>query len=241
MAYEILRGQTQFKYGMSNPEQLVEWLQENPEIIGFSFIGRSNVGKSSTINSLFGNGVARTSKTPGRTREINIFTFELSYEGKIVEGLPPLYLFDLPGYGHADVSRAISKKWDLLMGTFFNGVCNEVVMMNIQDARHPNQKADIEFHKYLKDFNFDTFLIFNKMDKLKKQKERAALNKMKPQLFKEYKWVKQVFFASAETKDGLKQVESSMIQDILHKVELLDRKLEDQEIEKEDQQTEQED
>ena len=145
-----------------------------------------------------------------------------------------MYLFDLPGYGHAEVSRAIAKNWDQLMGTFFDQVCNEVVMMNIQDARHPNQKADVEFHKYLKDFNFDTFLVFNKMDKLKKQKERAALNKIKPQLFKEYKWVKQVFFASAETKNGLKEVESSMIQDILHKVELLNRKLEDQQLEQED-------
>jgi len=217
MAYEIKRGSTQFKFGMSNPAQLYEWLQENPEIIGFSFIGRSNVGKSSTINSLFGNTVARTSKTPGRTREINIFTFELTEDGKKVEGLPTLYFFDLPGYGYAEVNRSMSKNWEELMGVFFENVSMDVTMLNLQDARHPNQKSDQKFQQYLKAFDFETFLIFNKLDKLKTQKERAALNKLKPQIFKDFKWVKQIFFISAEKKQGLKQFEESIVNTILLK------------------------
>jgi GTP-binding protein len=218
MAYEILRSSTKFQYGMSSPEQLENWLQENPEIFGFSLIGRSNVGKSSTINSLFGNSVARISKTPGRTREINIFTFEISEDGKKVEGLPPLYLFDLPGYGYAEVNRQMSRNWEELMGTFFQSISNDVIMLNIQDARHPNQKADLKFQDYLKNFDFETFLIFNKLDKLKTQKDRAKLNNLKPQLFKQFKWVKQIFFISAEKKQGIQPLESSLINTIFQKL-----------------------
>ncbi len=218
MAYKIVRGSTEFKYGMSNPEQLNDWLEENQDIIGFSFIGRSNVGKSSTINALFGNSVARISKTPGRTREINIFTFDIAEDGKKVEGIPTLYFFDLPGYGYAEVNRQMSRNWEELMGTFFEKISMDVTMLNLQDARHPNQKSDLKFQDYLHSFNFDTFLLFNKLDKLKTQKDRAALNKLKPKLFKDFKWVKQIFFISAEKKQGLKQVEASIVNTVLLKI-----------------------
>jgi len=82
MSYQIKVHSAQFKMGISNAAQLSEWLTANPEMIGISFVGRSNVGKSSIINSLFGSKTARVSKTPGRTREINIFEFQLSLNGK---------------------------------------------------------------------------------------------------------------------------------------------------------------
>src|SRR5215469_13431302 len=74
-----------------------------PEI---AFLGRSNVGKSSVINSLVGTKLARTSSTPGRTRAINFF--ELRIAGK---PRPELIFADLPGYGYAKVSREISSQW----------------------------------------------------------------------------------------------------------------------------------
>ena len=114
MSYKIAKGSATFRYGFSKPEQLISWLQENPDAIGLSFIGRSNVGKSSLINSLFGKSTARISKTPGRTREVNIFTFSLSNEGKTDENIPPLFLFDLPGYGYAEVSKEVHKNWAIL-------------------------------------------------------------------------------------------------------------------------------
>lgn len=209
---EIDRGKTKFCYGFSSPAQLMAWLEANPHIIGVGFVGRSNVGKSSCINALFGNKTARTSKTPGRTREINVFSFELIDHPEQV-----YYLFDLPGYGFAKISKEMSQNWDELMHTFFTSIDHKVLIANIQDARHPNQSADIEFSKYISKSELETFLILNKIDKLKTQKERAALNKIKKDLMKAYKSVKQIHFTSAEDKTGIKELEQALINHLLLK------------------------
>jgi GTP-binding protein len=214
MDYKLSKSSTKFRYGMSNPDQLEQWLEE-AKPIGVGFIGRSNVGKSSTINALFGKNTANTSKTPGRTREINIFSFGLELDGKPVEGTREFWLFDLPGYGHAKVSKEMSAQWERLMHTFFVGSSESVLMLNLQDARHPNQKSDLAFRGYLEPFNFNTFMVFNKMDKLKKQKERAQLEKLKPQIFKEASWVQQIHFISAESKKGVPQLEKAIIDHLL--------------------------
>lgn len=205
--------------GISSPAQFEEWLTANPDIIGISFVGRSNVGKSSIINSLFGSKTARVSKTPGRTREINIFEFELSLNGKKSD-LPPFILIDLPGYGFAEVSKEMQKNWDELMGAFFAHLSDGMMLVNIQDARHPNQDADKSFHKFLKNYTRNAILLFNKMDKLKTQKERAVLDKLKPALSKEYKWIRQMYFASAESKKGLPQVEEAIVAHLLEELEI---------------------
>ena len=205
--------------GISNPAQFEEWLTANPDIIGVSFVGRSNVGKSSIINALFGSKTARVSKTPGRTREINIFEFELSLNGKKCD-LPKFFLIDLPGYGHAEVSKEMSKNWDMLMGSFFSHLSSGMMLVNLQDARHPNQESDKGFHRFLKNYTRNAILVFNKMDKLKTQKERAELDKLKPSLSKEYKWIRQMYFASAETKKGLPQVEEAITAHLLEELEI---------------------
>lgn len=219
MSYKIKPHSASFKMGISSPAQFEEWLTAHPDIIGISMVGRSNVGKSSIINSLFGSKTARVSKTPGRTREINIFEFELSLNGKKSE-LPSFYLIDLPGYGFAEVSKDMSKNWDELMGAFFAHLSPAMMLINLQDARHPNQDADKQFHKFLKNYTRNAILLFNKMDKLKTQKERAVLDKLKPALSKEYKWIRQMYFASAETKKGLPQVEEAIIAHLLEELEI---------------------
>lgn len=226
---EIIRGSAKFLYGISDVKQLTQFLEQGKEhpIIGFGFVGRSNVGKSSMINSLFGKKTARVSNTPGRTREINIFSFQIGEKGKTDPDLPPFYLFDLPGYGHAEVSKKMAANWVVLMEEFFSKVPGSVGMVNLQDARHPNQKTDIEFHQFLKGFDFHTVLAFNKIDKLKKQKERAALQKLKPKLFDEYKWVKQIFFVSAEAKSGLGELEKALTSFLLQELEYFQNPPED--------------
>ncbi len=219
MSYLIKPHTAEFKMGISDPAQFEEWLSNHPDIIGVSFVGRSNVGKSSIINALFGSKTARVSKTPGRTREINIFEFELGLNGKKCD-LPKFFLIDLPGYGHAEVSKEMSKNWDQLMGSFFSHLSAGMLLVNLQDARHPNQESDKGFHKFLKTFTRNAILVFNKMDKLKTQKERAELEKLKPALSKEYKWIRQMYFASAETKKGLPQVEEAIVAHLLEELEI---------------------
>src|SRR3977135_1961149 len=77
-----------------------------PSLPWVAFGGRSNVGKSSVINSLLGSKIAKTSSTPGRTRSINFF--EVRWPGKPE---PELIFTDLPGYGYAKISREISQQW----------------------------------------------------------------------------------------------------------------------------------
>ncbi|HXH32592.1 MAG TPA: ribosome biogenesis GTP-binding protein YihA/YsxC [Bacteriovoracaceae bacterium] len=205
----IQKGKTEFLMGIDSVEQLKTWLNEHPFINGIAFIGRSNVGKSSLINSVFGKKTARVSNTPGRTRQVNIFNFIV--ENKETKSLESFYLFDVPGYGHAEVSKAMAANWQLLLDTFFQLCSEKILLLNIQDARHPLQETDVVFHDYIKSFNLETYLLFNKMDKLKTQSEKARLKALMPSIYTEFKWVKQIHFTSAEKGDGIPAVEQAII------------------------------
>lgn len=195
--------------GIDKVDQLQTWLNEHAFMSGVAFVGRSNVGKSSLINSMFGKNTARVSKTPGRTRQINIFGFTV--EDRATKTEKEFYLFDVPGYGHADVSKEMAQNWGNLLDVFFR-MCNEkILLMNIQDARHPLQDSDNEFHDYIKSFDLETYLMFNKIDKLKTQSERSRLKAIQPEIYKSFKWVKQIHFISAEKGDGLPAVEQAVI------------------------------
>lgn len=205
----IQKGKTEFLMGIDKVEQLQTWLNEHAFMSGVAFVGRSNVGKSSLINSMFGKNTARVSKTPGRTRQINIFSFTV--EDKTTKEVKSFYLFDVPGYGHADVSKEMAKNWGELLDVFFH-MCNEkILLMNIQDARHPLQESDEDFHEYIKSFNLETYLLFNKIDKLKTQSERSRLKAIQPEIYKSFKWVKQIHYISAEKGDGLPAVETALM------------------------------
>lgn len=206
---KIQKGKVEFLMGIDKVEQLVGWLNENPDVNGVAFIGRSNVGKSSLINSLYGKATARVSKTPGRTRQVNIFSFVVVDPEKKEEH--KFYFFDVPGYGHADVSKEMAKNWETLLTSFFNYVSQKVVLLNIQDARHPLQQSDELFHDYLKNFDLEVYLVFNKIDKLKTQSERAGLKKIMPAIYDKFKWVRQIHFTSAEKNDGITGLEQAIV------------------------------
>jgi GTP-binding protein len=106
--------------------------------------------------------------------------------------------------------------WQVLLDNFFHEVSGKVLLFNIQDARHPLQASDEDFHEYLKAFSLETYLVFNKIDKLKTQKERAALQKIMPDIFKRFKWVKQIYFASAEKLDGIPKMIDAMMSYLLN-------------------------
>lgn len=207
---QIVKGSASFKMGISQPTQLSEWLDQNQHIRGLAFVGRSNVGKSSLINTLFGKKTARTSKTPGRTREVNIFDFRLEQNAE-----NSFFLFDLPGYGHADVNKQMSQRWDELMGLFFNKMPPGVLLLNLQDSRHPQQKADFQFQDFIVNYDHDALLVFNKIDKLKTQKERSVLEKQKPGIYAATPFFKQIYFLSAESGKGVPALEGALASHLL--------------------------
>lgn len=195
--------------GIDTVEQLQQWLNEHSFANGIAFIGRSNVGKSSMINAIFGKSTARVSKTPGRTRQVNIFDFIV--ENRETKSLEHFYLFDVPGYGHAEVSKEMAANWQNLLDTFFQLCSDKILLLNLQDARHPLQDSDMQFHDYIRSFDLETYVVFNKLDKLKTQSERARLKALMPDIYKKFKWVKQIHFVSAEKGDGLPAVEQAII------------------------------
>ena len=204
----IERNLTKFLLGLGNAEQAKKWLLANQSIKGVCFIGRSNVGKSSIINSLFGNNVAKVSNTPGKTREINIFNFSIS--DSETQDLTRRYFFDLPGYGYAKISKERIKDWNQLMETSFEFAPPGLLMINLRDSRHSAQDSDLRFLDFLESFNRTYLFVFNKIDKLKTQKDRAKLTKQIKELKKNNNQLK-CFKTSAETKAGINELENYII------------------------------
>jgi GTP-binding protein len=212
---EIIKDSVNFQLAIAEPEQLDAWLAQST-IPSIAFVGRSNVGKSSLINSLFGKKTARSSKTPGRTREIVIFQFKIAYtspDGSEKKNFDYI-LYDLPGYGHAQVSKEMGERWQILIDNFFRNVQRGLIVC-LQDARHPNQSVDQTFADYLKQFRQDTFLVFNKIDKIKTQKEKSEFQKYLTTNYKSFKWAKQVYQVSAESKKGIPELSTSIISELL--------------------------
>ena len=105
-----------------------------PTLPEIAFLGRSNVGKSSVINSLVGAKMARTSSTPGRTRAINFF--EIRWPGK---PQPELIFADLPGYGYAKISREISQEWPKFIDPYMHQRSTLALCVVLIDANVPPQ------------------------------------------------------------------------------------------------------
>lgn len=216
MENRIKKGSAEFQLALSDLEQIKQFRREafptGTTAKGIAILGRSNVGKSSIINALFGKNTARVSKTPGRTKEIIIFTFKTNKNAAEVKQTgPTLYLFDLPGYGHASVSKQMHEQWQRSIDLFLRTYSPHLLFILLQDARHPNQESDQHLIKYLRPLNIQSILVLNKVDKLKTQKEKNELKKCIPEISKKFKSCRQIYFVSAETGQGLLQLEESIL------------------------------
>jgi GTP-binding protein len=140
------------------------------------FIGRSNVGKSSTINGLCGRkNLAKSSSTPGKTQLINFFDTIYLYDSKKY----PVRFVDLPGFGYAKVSKSLKEIWQKNLVEFIKERTSIRLYIHLRDARHPNAKIDNDVEKYIKDFirpDQKYLTVFTKLDKLN-QKEKTKLKK----------------------------------------------------------------
>jgi GTP-binding protein len=131
-----------------------------------SFVGRSNVGKSSLINSLCRNHrLARTSGEPGKTRTINFFAAQAKYPG---DELPrkDFFLVDLPGYGFARAARAEKDAWARFLYQYITASPRLRVIYQLIDVRHDLQNNDRECHQWLAGLGRSLKVIFTKADKL---------------------------------------------------------------------------
>ena len=209
MNYKIAKSTTNFLMGISDISLLNKWLDENQSVKGICFAGRSNVGKSSLINSLFGKSTARVSKTPGRTREINTFTFNFNCSDT-KELTAPFYLFDLPGYGFASVSKTMSQNWNKLMYEFFIKMQKNILIISIQDARHTMQQTDSNFLDFISKMSYEKLILFNKFDKLKNQKEKNKANIAKKDLTENLPGINDIIMTSAIKNIGIDSLEKKI-------------------------------
>lgn len=124
-----------------------------PEV---AFLGRSNVGKSSLINSLLGvKGLARTSSTPGRTQALNFFLINRRF-----------HFVDLPGYGYARVPRAIRESWGEIVTSYLAKRESLVLLIQIVDSRHEPTTLDLQLREWLTAYAKPHLTVATKSDKL---------------------------------------------------------------------------
>ncbi len=162
---------------VKSAQSLDDSLPENmSEVV---FLGRSNVGKSSTINTLTNRkSLAKSSSTPGKTRLINFFDTIYEYD----ETRYPLRLVDLPGFGYAKVSKSLKEVWQKNLLDFVHDRVSIRIFIHLRDCRHPNAQIDKDVSEYIKGILKPDQMyveVFTKSDKLN-QKELSALRREFP-------------------------------------------------------------
>ena len=158
-----------------------------------AIVGRSNVGKSSLINTLTNNGkLAKTSSTPGRTRLVNYFNIDNKF-----------YLVDLPGYGYHKASKGIAKAWDNVMNDYFSDNPNLKLVLLLLDSRILATDLDKQMIDYLFEKQIPALIVLTKADKI----SRSELNLQIDKLSKELRYGKdRIVSTSALKKSGVEKI-----------------------------------
>lgn len=173
----------QFKLAATSPTSFPS--DSRPQI---AFLGRSNVGKSSLLNSLLGvRGLARTSSTPGRTQSINFFLINDEF-----------YFVDLPGYGFAKTSKENRQAWGQLIERYLAETTRLMLSILLVDARHGPTPLDLQMKSWLQHFGLPFLVVSTKADKLSMGERRRAQKQAGSVLE-----VEQVIPYSAVTREGM--------------------------------------
>lgn len=137
-----------------------------------AFAGRSNVGKSSLINKIFGRkSLARVSSVPGKTATINFY------------GLENVHFVDLPGYGYAKVGRSEKERWSGLIGGYLGDPDRDLVLiLSLIDMRHSPTKDDLQMVDFLIESELPFVVVLTKSDKLNKTERTKRLEALKSEL-----------------------------------------------------------
>lgn len=142
------------------------------DLIEVAMIGRSNVGKSSLINSLCRRGgLARTSATPGKTQTINFFTVTVKFSE---EDRRQFLLVDLPGYGYARTGRTARRQWDRFIDEYLAASPRLRLVCQLIDSRHPPMAGDKEAFARLRELGRPVQVVATKVDKLSRQAAKKS-------------------------------------------------------------------
>lgn len=162
-----------------------------PEV---AFAGRSNVGKSSIINSLLNRkSIARISSTPGKTREINFYNLDRK-----------LYFVDLPGYGYAKVSKEKKQTWGDVIATYLNTRQNLALAIMLVDIRHLPTADDCIMFDWIRNSNIPYLLVASKADKITRSQINPSLQAIRKTLGLEDG--AEVIPYSSETRQGRDEI-----------------------------------
>ena len=162
----------------------------------FALVGRSNVGKSSLINTLLNKkSIAKTSSKPGKTILINHFKINDKF-----------YLVDLPGYGYARTSKQIIKEIKLIHKSYFKTRKQLLFTLLLIDSRHKLQKIDLEFMKYLNSMMCPFVIIFTKSDKIKSEILNEKIKLYKDSLISYWEVLPEIFVTSASDNKGVDEI-----------------------------------
>ncbi len=172
-----------------------------PDRLEIAFAGRSNVGKSSLINALTGTtGLARTSNTPGRTQELNVFEAADA----------PLRIVDMPGYGFAKAPEAKVKQWTRLIHAYLTGRPNLRRVYVLIDGRHGPNANDASVMNELDKAAVSYQVVVTKADKPNKAELDEALTKTRGAIAKRPAAHPQLILTSSETKVGLAELRAEI-------------------------------
>ncbi|HEY5337541.1 MAG TPA: ribosome biogenesis GTP-binding protein YihA/YsxC [Rhizomicrobium sp.] len=195
-ARKLFAASCDFIFGATDPEILPP--ATLPEI---AFVGRSNAGKSSIINALTNRGsLARVSHTPGRTRQINFFDLG----GRVM-------LVDLPGYGYAKASKAMTAEWNVLITTYLRGRPSLRRVVLLIDARRGIMDTDEEVLTILDKSAMSTLVTLTKIDQLKPAERETAIAEAEKKAAKHTAAYPKVFATSSHDKLGLDPVKLNLM------------------------------
>lgn len=181
------------EFVISNTDPAKSPAPDKPE---YAFIGRSNVGKSSLINSLVKQkNLAKTSSTPGKTQLINHFIINKEW-----------YLVDLPGYGYAKKAKSDRKSWAIFIEKYILQRENLMCLFVLIDSRLPLQKIDDEFMAWLGESGIPFCIVYTKVDKLGKLKVEMNIAAIEHEIKKTWENLPQRFTTSAELKLGREEI-----------------------------------
>jgi len=172
----------------------------NEHLSEVGFWGRSNVGKSSLLNCLTKSKIAKTSKTPGRTKSLNFFEIPSK-----------LRLVDFPGYGFAKVSKKESRNWNRLISNYLSKRRNIFCIFLLIDARHGLKEVDFDAINFLESFGNHFFIVLTKIDKVKSLDLKICLSKTENILKKKVAADEKIFLTSIKQKKGILELKKKII------------------------------